>query len=78
MDYLQNINNRKNFILMEKLSPETLGALIAAYEHKVYTLGVLMNINSFDQWGVELGKQLASTILKRYSLASKIFTKGAR
>ena len=51
-----------NTILMEKLSPETLGALIAAYEHKVYTLGVLMNINSFDQWGVELGKLLGNHV----------------
>jgi glucose-6-phosphate isomerase len=51
-----------NTILMEKLTPETLGALIAAYEHKVYTLGVLMNINSFDQWGVELGKLLGNHV----------------
>ena len=51
-----------NTILMEKLSPDTLGALIAAYEHKVYTLGVLMNINSFDQWGVELGKLLGNHV----------------
>ena len=51
-----------NTILMEKLTPTTLGALIAAYEHKVYTLGVLMNINSFDQWGVELGKLLGNHV----------------
>lgn len=51
-----------NTILMEKLSPETLGALIAAYEHKVFTLGILSNINSFDQWGVELGKLLGNHV----------------
>ncbi|ACR13466.1 glucose-6-phosphate isomerase [Teredinibacter turnerae T7901] len=55
-------NRPSNVILMEKLTPETLGALIAAYEHKVYTLGVLWNINSYDQWGVELGKLLGTHI----------------
>ncbi len=51
-----------NTILMEQLTPATLGALIAAYEHKVFTLGILMNINSFDQWGVELGKLLGNHV----------------
>ncbi len=51
-------NRPSSTIVMEELTPETLGALIAAYEHKVYTLGVLLNINSYDQWGVELGKLL--------------------
>ena len=51
-------NRPSSTIVMEELTPETLGALIAAYEHKVYTLGVLFNINSYDQWGVELGKLL--------------------
>ncbi len=51
-------NRPSNTIIMDELTPETLGALIAAYEHKVYTLGVLFNINSYDQWGVELGKLL--------------------
>ncbi|WP_045826938.1 glucose-6-phosphate isomerase [Teredinibacter turnerae] len=55
-------NRPSNVILMDKLTPETLGALIAAYEHKVYTLGVLWNINSYDQWGVELGKLLGTHI----------------
>ncbi|TVZ38283.1 glucose-6-phosphate isomerase [Alteromonadaceae bacterium 2753L.S.0a.02] len=55
-------NRPSNVVLMEKLTPETLGALIAAYEHKVYTLGVLWNINSYDQWGVELGKLLGTHI----------------
>ena len=52
-----------NSILMEMLTPETLGALIALYEHKIFVQGVIWGINSFDQWGVELGKTLAKTIL---------------
>lgn len=52
-----------NSILMERLTPETLGALIALYEHKVFCQGVIWGINSFDQWGVELGKTLAKAIL---------------
>lgn len=52
-----------NSILMEALTPRTLGALIALYEHKVFCQGVLWGINSFDQWGVELGKTLAKKIL---------------
>ncbi|WP_096084811.1 glucose-6-phosphate isomerase [Agaribacterium haliotis] len=55
-------NRPSSTIVVEELSPETLGALIAAYEHKVYTLGVLWNINSFDQWGVELGKLLGTNV----------------
>ena len=51
-------------LLFEALSPRTLGRLIALYEHKVFTQGVIWNINSFDQWGVELGKELAQKILK--------------
>jgi glucose-6-phosphate isomerase len=52
-----------NSILMERLTPETLGALIALYEHKIFCQGAVWGINSFDQWGVELGKALAKTIL---------------
>lgn len=52
-----------NSILMERLTPHTLGALIALYEHKVFCLGALWGVNSFDQWGVELGKSLAKAIL---------------
>lgn len=52
-----------NAILFEKLTPEILGALVALYEHKVFCHGVLWGVNSFDQWGVELGKTLAKTIL---------------
>jgi glucose-6-phosphate isomerase len=51
-------------ILMERLTPSTLGALIALYEHKTFVEGVVWDINSFDQWGVELGKVLAKAILK--------------
>jgi glucose-6-phosphate isomerase len=52
-----------NFILMDRLTPRTLGALIALYEHKTFVEGVLWGINSFDQWGVELGKTLATRVL---------------
>jgi glucose-6-phosphate isomerase len=52
-----------NVILFSRLTPNTLGSLIAMYEHKVFCQGVIWGINSFDQWGVELGKQLASQIL---------------
>lgn len=55
-------NRPSNTIVMDQLSPETLGALIAAYEHKVFTLGVLFDINSYDQWGVELGKLLGTHV----------------
>jgi len=55
-------NRPSNTILMETLTPRTLGALIALYEHKVFVQGAIWNINSFDQWGVELGKVLARTI----------------
>ncbi len=55
-------NRPSNTILMEHLTPGTLGALIALYEHKTFVQGVLWNVNSFDQWGVELGKVLAKNI----------------
>ncbi|MBI3771080.1 MAG: glucose-6-phosphate isomerase [Gammaproteobacteria bacterium] len=51
-----------NSILYQKLTPRTLGSLIAMYEHKIFVQGIIWNINSFDQWGVELGKQLAKAI----------------
>jgi len=57
-------NRPTNTILMERLTPRTLGALIAMYEHRIFTQGVVWGINSYDQWGVELGKQLAGVILK--------------
>ena len=52
-----------NSILVKKLTPRVLGELIAMYEHKIFVQGVIWNIFSFDQWGVELGKQLANAIL---------------
>ena len=56
-------NKPTNTILIEKLTPETLGALVAMYEHKIFVQGIIWNIYSYDQWGVELGKQLANSIL---------------
>ena len=56
-------NHPTNTLLAEALTPETFGALIALYEHKVFTQGIIWNIFSFDQWGVELGKVLASKVL---------------
>jgi len=55
-------NRPTNSIMVEKVSPFTLGALIVMYEHKIFTQGVIWDINSFDQWGVELGKALAKAI----------------
>ena len=55
-------NRPTNTLLFKQLTPETLGKLIALYEHKIFTQGVIWNINSFDQWGVELGKVLAKKI----------------
>ncbi|AXK38796.1 glucose-6-phosphate isomerase [Crenobacter cavernae] len=55
-------NRPTNTLLMTRLDPRNLGALIALYEHKIFVQGVVWHINSFDQWGVELGKQLAKTI----------------
>ena len=57
-------NKPTNTILIEQLNPESLGSLIAMYEHKIFVQGVIWNIFSYDQWGVELGKQLASKVLK--------------
>lgn len=57
-------NRPSTAILMDRLTPETLGALLALYEHKTFVEGVIWDINSFDQWGVELGKVLAKAILK--------------
>jgi glucose-6-phosphate isomerase len=57
-------NKPSNLIFLDEISPYVLGALLALYEHKIYTQGVIWNINSFDQWGVELGKQLLPNILQ--------------
>ena len=56
-------NRPTNSILLKKVTPRTLGSLIALYEHKIFVQGVIWNIFSYDQWGVELGKQLANNIL---------------
>lgn len=56
-------NRPTNLILMDKVNPRNMGSLIAMYEHKTFVQGIIWGINSFDQWGVELGKQLAKTIL---------------
>ncbi len=56
-------NHPSNAILVQKLTPHALGMLLALYEHKIFVQGVIWNLNSYDQWGVELGKQLASRIL---------------
>jgi glucose-6-phosphate isomerase len=52
-------------LLLDQLTPRALGALIALYEHRVFTSGALWGINSFDQWGVELGKALCNDLLPR-------------
>jgi glucose-6-phosphate isomerase len=65
-------NRPSNAILYRRLDPATLGRLIALYEHKIFTQGVLWNVNSFDQWGVELGKQLAKAILPELADATPI------
>ena len=57
-------NRPSNAILFDKLTPRSLGKLIALYEHKIFTQGILWNIYSYDQFGVELGKELAKKLLK--------------
>ncbi len=56
-------NKPTNSILLDELTPKTLGALIAMYEHKIFVQGIIWQVNSYDQWGVELGKKLANVIL---------------
>ena len=56
-------NHPSNTLLLNKLTPYSLGSLIALYEHKIFVQGIVWNLNSYDQWGVELGKQLAKNIL---------------
>ncbi|HMG67568.1 MAG TPA: glucose-6-phosphate isomerase [Chitinophagaceae bacterium] len=65
-------NRPTNTILIKKITPFTLGKLIALYEHKIFVQGVIWNIFSFDQWGVELGKQLATKILSELETEEKI------
>lgn len=64
-------NRPSNTILAERLTPETLGKLVALYEHSVFTQGTLWNIDSFDQWGVELGKVLAQQILPELEMKAE-------
>lgn len=65
-------NRPTNSILFKKLTPKTLGSLVAMYEHKIFAQGAIWNIYSFDQWGVELGKQLAGKILKELQSDDKV------
>ncbi len=58
-------NRPSNTLFYPQLTPETLGSLVALYEHKVFVQGVIWNVNSYDQWGVELGKQLAKALLPK-------------
>ncbi len=64
-------NKPTNSLFVDTIDPKTLGALIALYEHKIFTQGVIWNINSFDQWGVELGKQLAKKIIPELEKGEK-------
>ncbi|MCZ6501962.1 MAG: glucose-6-phosphate isomerase, partial [Gammaproteobacteria bacterium] len=57
-------NKPSNTLLLDELTPYSLGMLIALYEHKVFVQGVVWDINSFDQWGVELGKRLTTLLLQ--------------
>ena len=68
-------NQPSSTLLLDSLNPATLGALIALYEHKIFVQGVIWGINSFDQWGVELGKAVANRILPAFydsGLAKKL------
>jgi glucose-6-phosphate isomerase len=65
-------NRPTSTLLFDTLDPKTLGSIIALYEHKIFVQGVIWNINSFDQWGVELGKQLATSILHELNDADEI------
>ncbi|MBW8687605.1 glucose-6-phosphate isomerase [Chitinophaga rhizophila] len=65
-------NRPTNSFLVKQITPRTLGSLVALYEHKIFVQGVIWNIYSFDQWGVELGKQLANKILPELESADKV------
>src|SRR5207248_600016 len=64
-------NRPSNTILVDRLTPAVLGKLVALYEHSVFTQGVIWNVNSFDQWGVELGKALAQRIIPELQSAAQ-------
>jgi glucose-6-phosphate isomerase len=65
-------NRPTNSIVFKKVTPRTLGSLIAMYEHKIFVQGLIWDVNSFDQWGVELGKQLAKTILPELQTSESV------
>ena len=65
-------NKPSNSIMVKKLTPKVLGSLVAMYEHKIFTQSIIWNVNAFDQWGVELGKQLAKAILPELKSNNKI------
>jgi len=65
-------NRPTTSIVVQKITPRTLGSLIALYEHKIFVQGIVWNIYSFDQWGVELGKQLAQKILPELAGDAKV------
>jgi glucose-6-phosphate isomerase len=65
-------NRPTNSILIRRITPRTLGSLIALYEHKIFVQGIVWDINSFDQWGVELGKQLAGVILPELTAPGEV------
>lgn len=65
-------NRPTNSFLVKQITPRTLGSLVALYEHKIFVQGVIWNIYSFDQWGVELGKQLANKILPELESTDKV------
>jgi glucose-6-phosphate isomerase len=67
-------NRPTNSLLYQKLDPRTLGRLIALYEHKIFVQGVIWNVNSFDQWGVELGKKLAGAIIPELAAPDDVTT----
>ena len=69
-------NKPSNTLIMEKVAPETVGALIALYEHRTFVQGVIWDVDSFDQWGVELGKQLGKGILPKLLSQDAISTAG--
>ena len=65
-------NKPTNSIFVKKLTPKVLGSLVAMYEHKIFAQSIIWNVNAFDQWGVELGKQLAKVILPELNDDSKV------
>ncbi len=67
-------NRPTNSFLLKKITPRSLGCLIAFYEHKIFTQGIIWNVFSFDQWGVELGKQLANKILPELKDNTEVFS----